>query len=57
MVTNFITTEVDFQENTKKLLLAIELELKKYGEPLRWAITSIDKKNQTIRIEAVITND
>jgi hypothetical protein len=57
MITNFITTEVDFQENTKKLLLTIELELKKYGEPLRWAITSIDKKNQTIKIEAVITND
>lgn len=57
MTTHFISTEVDIQENPQKLQLAIETELQKQGEPLRWAIISIDTVNQKVKVEAVITRN
>jgi hypothetical protein len=46
MTTHFITAE---------LLEAIETELKKQGEPLRWAVTSVDVDKQKATVEAVVT--
>ena len=57
MTTHFISTEVDIQENPQKLQLAIETELQKQGEPLRWAIISIDTVNQKVKVEAVVTRN
>ncbi len=57
MTTHFITAEIDFQESPTKLNQAIEAELNKRGEPLRWAITSIDPEQQKAHIEAVVTVD
>jgi hypothetical protein len=55
MTTHFITAEINIQESPTQLNQAIEAELKKRGEPLRWAITSIDSEQQKAHIEAVVT--
>ncbi|GAA6620676.1 hypothetical protein [Scytonema sp. NUACC26] len=56
MTTHFMTVEIDLQETPTELQKAIEAELKKQGEPLRWAISSVDVKKQTCSVEAVVTN-
>ncbi|HAC63886.1 MAG TPA: hypothetical protein DCF68_10200 [Cyanothece sp. UBA12306] len=56
MTTHFISAEIDLQENPLKLQQAIETELEKQGEPLRWAITEVDKDQQTVQIEAIVTS-
>ncbi|MBW4509501.1 MAG: hypothetical protein KME64_23735 [Scytonematopsis contorta HA4267-MV1] len=55
MTTHFITAEIDLQETPSELQQAIEAELKKQGEPLRWAITSVDKDKDKAIVEAVVT--
>ena len=55
MTTHFITAEIDLQESPIKLQAAIEAELEKRGEPLRWAIASVDAEKQTAQIEAIVT--
>ncbi|MEJ6484869.1 hypothetical protein N0Y54_26735 [Nostoc punctiforme UO1] len=55
MTTHFITAEIDLQETPAELLEVIETELKKQGEPLRWAVTSVDADEQKATVEAVVT--
>jgi hypothetical protein len=55
MTTHFITAEIDLQETPAELLEIIETELKKQGEPLRWAVTSVDTDEQKATVEAVVT--
>ncbi|MBD2492881.1 hypothetical protein [Nostoc sp. FACHB-280] len=55
MTTHFITAEIDIQETPTELQKEIEAELKKQGEPLRWAITSVDEAQQKVAVEAVVT--
>jgi len=55
MTTHFITAEIDIQETPTELQKAIEAELKKQGEPLRWAVSSVDEKQQKVAVEAVVT--
>ena len=55
MVIHFVTTEVDLQSAPIELQQEIEAELKKQGDPLRWAITSIDIERQKAFVEAIIT--
>jgi hypothetical protein len=57
MTTHFITAEIDLQETPLKLIQEIESQLEQEGEPLRWAITKIDKENQTATVEAIVTQD
>jgi hypothetical protein len=57
MTTHFITAEIDLQETPSELQQAIEAELKKQGEPLRWAITSVDTKINKAYVEAVVTTE
>jgi hypothetical protein len=54
MTTHFITAEIDLQETPAELLEVIETEFKKQGEPLRWAITSVDVEEQKATVEAVV---
>ncbi|MEH2062690.1 MAG: hypothetical protein V7K50_10465 [Nostoc sp.] len=54
MTTHFITAEIDLQETPAELLQVIETELKKQGEPLRWAVTSVDVDEQKATVEAVV---
>ncbi|MEA5510707.1 hypothetical protein VB715_13115 [Crocosphaera sp. UHCC 0190] len=55
MTTHFITAEIDLQETPLKLQQAIEAELQKRGEPLRWAITAVDSQGQTVQVEGIVT--
>lgn len=55
MTTHFITAEIDLQESPQQLQQAIEAELEKRGEPLRWAVTEVDEEAQKAQIEAVVT--
>ncbi|HAX78752.1 MAG TPA: hypothetical protein DCY88_23705 [Cyanobacteria bacterium UBA11372] len=56
MTTHFITAEIDLNESPAKLNQEIEAELKKRGEPLRWAVTNVDEKQQKATVEAIVTN-
>ncbi|QYX32852.1 hypothetical protein [Sphaerospermopsis torques-reginae] len=55
MTTHFITAEIDLQETPTELQKVIEAELKKQGEPLRWAVTSVDTEQEKATVEAVVT--
>ncbi|MBD2003283.1 MULTISPECIES: hypothetical protein [Cyanophyceae] len=55
MTTHFITAEIDLQESPVQLNQAIEAELQKRGEPLRWAVTSVDVEKQKAHVEAIVT--
>jgi hypothetical protein len=55
MTTHFITAEIDLQETPVKLKQEIEAELEKRGEPLRWAIASVDREKGTAKVEAIVT--
>ncbi|MCY7331343.1 MAG: hypothetical protein LH649_01500 [Pseudanabaena sp. CAN_BIN31] len=65
MTTHFITAEVEINENQEAIAKTVEQELAKHGEPLRWAIASVDSKvdavtnikTQTANVEAVITRN
>jgi hypothetical protein len=55
MTTHFITAEIDLQKTPLKLKEAIETDLQKEGQPLRWSITSVDQEEKTAHVEAVVT--
>lgn len=55
MTTHFITAEIDLLESPLELQQAIEAELQKHGEPLRWAITKVDRETETVQVEAIVT--
>ncbi len=57
MTTHFITAEIDLQHNPLQLQQAIEAELQKRGDPLRWAITEIDTQRHKAKIEAIVTQN
>jgi peptide subunit release factor RF-3 len=52
-----MTFEIDLQETPVQLLQKIETELRLSGEPLRWAITSVDIPRRKAIVEAVVTSD
>jgi hypothetical protein len=64
MTTHFITAEIEINDNQEAIAKTIEQELSNHGEPLRWAITSVeeqaataqaDKKTKKAIVEAVVT--
>ena len=55
MTTHFITAEIDLTESPVELPQAIEAELQKRGEPLRWAVTNVDALQQKATVEAIVT--
>ncbi|WP_019508953.1 hypothetical protein [Pleurocapsa sp. PCC 7319] len=57
MTTHFITAEIDLQETPIKLQQEIESQLEKEGEPLRWAVTQVDKEKQKATVEAIVTRE
>ena len=57
MTTHFITAEIDLQETPNQLHQAIETELQKRGEPLRWAITNVDTDDQKAMVEAIVIKE
>jgi hypothetical protein len=57
MTTHFITAEINLQENPVKLKKEIEARLEQSGQPLRWAVTKVDRDQQTATVEAIVTQD
>lgn len=57
MTTHFINAEIDLQETPSQLQQEIEAQLQKQGEPLRWAITKVNKEKQTAEVEAIVTKE
>lgn len=55
MTTHFISVEVNQEESPHELHRAIETELQKRGEPLRWAITEVQPEQNTVVVEAIVT--
>jgi hypothetical protein len=55
MTTHFITAEVALQESAEAMHQAIESELQKQGDPLRWALVAVDAEQQIAQVEAVVT--
>lgn len=54
MTTHFIELEISLEEPLT--VAQIEAELEKQGEPLRWAVTQIDRESNKAIVEAVVTN-
>ncbi len=54
MTSHFISAEVDLHETAEQLHSAIEIELQKYGEPLRWAVTDVDVDRQKAVVEGYV---
>ena len=65
MTTHFITAEIEINENQEAIAKNVEQELAKHGEPLRWAIASVEDKvdpvtnvkTKTAHVEAVVTSN
>ncbi|OIP68770.1 MAG: hypothetical protein AUK48_15195 [Oscillatoriales cyanobacterium CG2_30_44_21] len=59
MTTHFITAEIEINDQQEAIAKAVEQELSKHGEPLRWAITSVKEESveqvKTAIVEAVVT--
>ncbi|MDJ0601956.1 MAG: hypothetical protein QNJ37_24335 [Crocosphaera sp.] len=56
MTTHFIEAEIDLRQ-TPLTVKEVEATLKQQGEPLRWAITEVDKDKQTAHVEAIVTKE
>jgi hypothetical protein len=57
MTTHFITAEIDLQSNPVQLRKEIQTKLAESGKPLRWAVTKVDRKQQTVMVEAIVTRE
>ena len=57
MTTHFITAEIDLQSTPTQLNQEIESRLEQEGKPLRWAVTEVDKEQQTATVEAIVTTE
>ncbi|MGI0483816.1 hypothetical protein ACN4EK_00190 [Pantanalinema rosaneae CENA516] len=54
MVSQLIRIEVDLCDSLAQLEQAIEMELQKQGEPIRWVVLDVDKKRQKVYVEAIV---
>jgi hypothetical protein len=65
MTTHFITAEIEINQNQEVIAEAVEQELAKHGDPLRWAIAKVDRKVDEVTnvetrialVEAVVTRN
>ncbi len=55
MITQFITLQIPLQSSPLATQQAVEAELQKHGEPLRWALTQV--QGAMVTIEAIVTLD
>jgi hypothetical protein len=49
-----IEIEMDITDALGALDTAIEQKLQQWGEPLRWAITAVDRERNIAQIEAIV---
>jgi hypothetical protein len=57
MIIESIEIEMDITAALGALDLEIEAKLKTWGEPLRWAITAVDRETNTAQIEAIVIKE
>jgi hypothetical protein len=57
MTTHFIALEIDLSElyTQNDVIAKVTEQLHPCGQPLRWAITRVDRDRQLATIEAVVT--
>ena len=53
--TEFVTVTIDQPDSTSMLPQTIVNALQAVGDPLRWAITSVDTEKRKLYVEAVVT--
>jgi hypothetical protein len=54
MIIESIEIEMEITTAQGELNTAIETKLQEWGEPLRWAITTVDRKTNIAQIEAIV---
>jgi hypothetical protein len=54
MANQLVQIEVDLCDSPASLERAIEEELKKWGQPLRWFVLDVDKDRQKVYVEAIV---
>jgi hypothetical protein len=54
MIIESIETEIDLKDALGKIDRLVETTLQKWGEPLRWAITTVDIETNIAKIEAIV---
>jgi hypothetical protein len=54
MIIESIETEIDLKDALGKIDRLVETTLQKWGEPLRWAITTVDVETNIAKIEAIV---
>ncbi len=52
-----VEIEMDITAAPGELATAIELKLQEWGEPLRWAITAVDRETNIAQIEAIVIKE
>ncbi len=52
-----IEIEIDINNAIGNLNHVIETALQKWGEPLRWAITTVDRETNIARVEAIVIKE
>jgi hypothetical protein len=57
MTIQSIELEIDLSGSFANLNEVIETKLQQWGEPLRWAITSIDPTTNIAQIEAIVIGE
>jgi hypothetical protein len=57
MIIKSIEIAIDISDALEDLNLVIETKLQQWGEPLRWAITSIDPTTNIAQIEAIVIGE
>ncbi|WP_146138436.1 hypothetical protein [Chamaesiphon polymorphus] len=53
MKIQLVEIEMDITAAPGELAMAIESKLQEWGEPLRWAITAVDRETNIAQIEAI----
>jgi hypothetical protein len=57
MIIESIEIEMDITATGGDLNRSIEVNLEKWGEPLRWAITAVDPETNIAQIEAIVITE
>ena len=57
MIIELIETEIDIKAALGELDRVIETTLQQWGEPLRWAITTVDRETNIARVEAIVIKE
>jgi hypothetical protein len=57
MIIESIEIELDITELRSDLTRSIEAKLQQWGEPLRWAITTVNPETNIAKIEAIMIKE